>query len=69
MKQNFLKLNQVIILCFVFFFAQVNAQNTDKAKKDAFITNLMSKMTLQEKIGQLNLPGADRKSTRLNSSH
>ena len=59
MKQNFLKLNQVIILCFVFFFAQVNAQNTDKAKKDAFITNLMSKMTLQEKIGQLNLPGAD----------
>lgn len=26
------------------------------AKMDAFITNLMSKMTLKEKIGQLNLP-------------
>lgn len=29
----------------------------DKAKMDAFITELISKMTLDEKIGQLNLPG------------
>ena len=35
-------------------FLSVNAQ-TDK-KMEAFISNLMSKMTLEEKIGQLNLP-------------
>ncbi len=35
-------------------FLNVNAQ-TDK-KMGAFISNLMSKMTLEEKIGQLNLP-------------
>ena len=29
---------------------------TDKGKMDKFIDNLMGKMTLQEKIGQLNLP-------------
>ena len=28
----------------------------DKGKMDQFIDNLMGKMTLQEKIGQLNLP-------------
>lgn len=33
--------------------AAVQAQD---AKMNAFIDNLMSKMTLQEKIGQLNLP-------------
>lgn len=30
-----------------------------QAKMDAFITDLMSRMTLEEKLGQLNLPGAD----------
>lgn len=36
---------------------QAAAQATDNgAKMDKFITELMSKMTLQEKIGQLNLP-------------
>src|SRR5215218_9972749 len=29
-----------------------------QTKMDAFVTNLMSKMTLDEKLGQLNLPGA-----------
>lgn len=29
-----------------------------QSKKKAFIDNLISKMTLDEKIGQLNLPGA-----------
>ena len=28
------------------------------AKMDAFVTNLMSKMTVDEKLGQLNLPGS-----------
>ena len=35
-------------------FLSVNAQ-TDK-KMEAFVSNLMSQMTLEEKIGQLNLP-------------
>lgn len=34
------------------------AQKGSDPKMDQFITNLMSKMTLDEKIGQLNLPGA-----------
>ena len=32
------------------------AQTVDQAKMNRFIDNLMGKMTLQEKIGQLNLP-------------
>ena len=40
----------------------------DTRAMDTFIDQLMGKMTLDEKIGQLNLSG-DRKSTRLNSSH
>ncbi|NVO19411.1 MAG: beta-glucosidase BglX [Bacteroidetes bacterium] len=36
--------------------AQQKAVNPEKAKMDIYITNLMSKMTLDEKIGQLNLP-------------
>ena len=34
------------------------AQTDPNAKMKAFIDSLMSKMTLEEKIGQLNLPGA-----------
>lgn len=37
---------------------QVQAQTTSDAKMNLFVTNLMKKMTLQEKLGQLNLPGA-----------
>ncbi|MFZ9263226.1 MAG: beta-glucosidase BglX [Chitinophagaceae bacterium] len=49
------------ILClslFVLFFSQINAQDQ---KMNAFINALMSKMTVDEKIGQLNLitPGSD----------
>lgn len=33
-------------------------QQTGSAAMNTFITNLMSKMTLDEKLGQLNLPGA-----------
>ena len=36
----------------------VTAQTSPDAKMNAFIDNLMKKMTLGEKIGQLNLPGA-----------
>ncbi|MBD0287242.1 MAG: hypothetical protein ICV79_17715, partial [Flavisolibacter sp.] len=34
----------------------VQAQNTPEAKMNTFIANLMKRMTLDEKIGQLNLP-------------
>ena len=43
---------------FVFLvFASLNVTAQD-AKMKAFIDNLMAKMTLQEKIGQMNLPGS-----------
>ena len=34
------------------------AQNTQDAKMHQFVNNLMSKMTLEEKLGQLNLPAS-----------
>ena len=43
----------------IFAFAatiSMNAQKADNSKMDSFITSLMSKMTLEEKLGQLNLP-------------
>lgn len=36
----------------------LNAQNTKDPKMNAFVDGLMKKMTLEEKIGQLNLPGS-----------
>lgn len=36
--------------------AAAQLSSADQAKMDAFVSDLMSKMTLQEKIGQLNLP-------------
>jgi beta-glucosidase len=49
----------IIITFFtVFLFSRAFAQKTSDPKMNQFITNLMSKMTLEEKIGQLNLPGA-----------
>jgi beta-glucosidase len=38
--------------------AQVKMNQTDKARMDKFVSSLISKMTLDEKIGQLNLPAA-----------
>lgn len=37
---------------------QAPAQNTQEARMNTFVSNLMKRMTLDEKIGQLNLPGA-----------
>lgn len=46
-----------ILLCALIVSAiHVHAQND--AKMNVFVSNLMKKMTLDEKIGQLNLPGA-----------
>ncbi|HXS36724.1 MAG TPA: beta-glucosidase BglX [Flavipsychrobacter sp.] len=44
----------MLVFCFS-VKAQKNAKN-DNEKMNKFINNLMSKMTLEEKIGQLNLP-------------
>lgn len=57
------KLIKLALLLAVFALASftIQAQNlnqADNAKMNAFITSLMSKMTLEEKIGQLNLPSA-----------
>src|SRR5690349_19415026 len=43
-----------VITIFLFFSIGVFAQQND-AKMNTFVSNLMSKMTLDEKIGQLNL--------------
>ena len=37
---------------------QLKAQQTNEAKMKSFVDALMKKMTLEEKIGQLNLPGS-----------
>lgn len=48
----------------VLFFVAISSYSQNKKKilthstKDIFITNLMAKMTIDEKIGQLNLPAA-----------
>lgn len=48
----------ILLLCFSFFgYSQKKAKKTTKIKpKTEFVAELMSKMTLEEKIGQLNLP-------------
>jgi len=38
--------------------SQLKAQQTNDAKMKSFVDALMKKMTLEEKIGQLNLPGS-----------
>ena len=48
------KIHTLIVLVFLTAI-QLHAQD---AKMNAFVKNLMSKMTLDEKIGQLNLPGS-----------
>ena len=42
----------------IFFSLQANAQTADPAKMKVFIDALMKRMTLEEKVGQLNLPGS-----------
>lgn len=57
-KPHNMKIIQRLMIMFLLFVAiNGNAQTTD-AKMKAFIDVLMKKMTLDEKIGQLNLPGS-----------
>lgn len=45
-------------LCTLSTFSQKNEKSSSIAPKEIFVTDLISKMTLQEKLGQLNLPTA-----------
>ena len=50
------RINIIAALLLIMLFASGQAQTGHDQKMNQFITNLMSKMTLDEKIGQLNLP-------------
>lgn len=47
---------KTILASLLMFLPSLLMAQTDEAKMNAFIDNLMSKMTIHEKIGQLNLP-------------
>lgn len=51
-------IKQVTIGFFLLLTITTNAQVTESVKMKTFIDALMKKMTLDEKIGQLNLPGS-----------
>ncbi len=53
-----MRIFKICLLILLFSGSGVLAQSTRDAKMDRFISGLMKKMTLDEKIGQLNLPGA-----------
>ena len=53
---------------FVFISCSAFAQKTVDTKMQLYVTNLMKKMTLEEKIGQLNLPGSGDITTGQSSS-
>jgi beta-glucosidase len=69
-------MNVKFILVLIFFFgiffsyAQKNKETISIAPKEIFVSELMSKMTLEEKIGQLNLPtSGDITTGQANSSN
>ena len=54
-NNNMMRFRKILMVMAVAVTA-VSIQATDQAKMNQFIDELMGKMTLQEKIGQLNLP-------------
>ena len=57
-----MKLQSCLILTILFFSGSLCAQKKIQPKltvKEIFVNNLISKMTIDEKIGQLNLPSSD----------
>ena len=48
----------IVLFCTMHLQAQKQNGSTDKIRMNTFINALMKKMTLEEKLGQLNLPGA-----------
>ena len=57
-KPHNMKIMQRLMIMFLLFVAINGNAQTGDAKMKAFIDVLMKKMTLDEKIGQLNLPGS-----------
>ena len=53
-----MKTAKTLVAILLFCAGAAYGQSAADAKMNTFITSLMSKMTLDEKIGQLNLPGA-----------
>lgn len=51
-------LSVLLFAVLLFTSNQLKAQQTNDAKMKSFVDALMKKMTLEEKIGQLNLPGS-----------
>jgi beta-glucosidase len=49
---------KVLAIVILFVSLQATGQTTDAVKMKTFIDALMKKMTLDEKLGQLNLPGS-----------
>src|ERR1700727_3479814 len=47
-----------LLVSFFVFLAPFSAVQAQEPKMHAFVSDLMAKMTLDEKLGQLNLPGA-----------
>src|ERR1700755_1625325 len=50
-----MKVSSLLLTLLILCFSAVNAQDN---KMTTFVSSLMAKMTLDEKLGQLNLPGA-----------
>lgn len=51
-------ISSFILVLFCLVTVNITAQQTNEAKMNLFIDALMKKMTVEEKIGQLNLPGS-----------
>lgn len=51
-------MKKMMLAVLLFTAIQVSAQQTNEMKMKVFVDALMKKMTLDEKIGQLNLPGS-----------
>ncbi len=49
---------RILFFAFAFVLSQEAIAQSSDAKMNSFITSLMKRMTLDEKLGQLNLPGA-----------
>ena len=51
-------MQRLTVVLFILVSINVSAQVSTPAKMKTFVDGLMKKMTLEEKIGQLNLPGS-----------
>lgn len=54
-----MKYNKILMACALPFMCASASANNAEVEMNKFIDNLMSQMTLQEKLGQLNLPASD----------